>query len=91
MEKLVELTIRIGTGMRIREELLDSLDEEAMKTVEEMAKLLVQEKRGLKYCGLCGKGPFTKKGLYLHLMRVHKDDIKALLEKEMSQAISLTA
>jgi len=32
---------------------------------------------------LCSKGPFTKKGMFLHITRVHRDEVKALLEEEL--------
>ena len=86
MEKLVEYTIRLATGMRLREELLEiAEDVSKRKVAERVAKILVTEKRGLKYCSICAKGPFTKRGLYLHFMRVHKEDVRLLLEKELEQ------
>ena len=86
MDKLVEYTIRLATNMRLREELLEIAEEPAKrKAAERVAKMLVVEKRGLKYCSICAKGPFTKRGMYLHFMRVHKEDVRALLEKELEQ------
>lgn len=35
---------------------------------------------GKRYCKLCGRGPFTKSGMYTHLVRVHFDDITDLIE-----------
>ncbi|UXD21771.1 hypothetical protein IPA_07875 [Ignicoccus pacificus DSM 13166] len=88
MDKLVEYTIRLATGMRLREELLSIAEDTAKrKAAERVAKLLVTEKRGLKYCSVCAKGPFTKRGLYLHFMRVHKEDVRLLLEKELEQVV----
>ena len=34
------------------------------------------------YCALCGKGPFTRKGYYLHLSRVHYHEILRLVRDE---------
>ncbi|ALU12088.1 hypothetical protein EYM_00045 [Ignicoccus islandicus DSM 13165] len=82
MDLLVEYTIRLATHMRIRDE-LNNLDYAQKEVAEKVAKLIVSEKRGLKYCSICAKGPYTKRGLYLHFMRVHKDDVKALLLQEL--------
>ena len=39
---------------------------------------------GALYCGLCRKGPFTRRGLYLHLVRRHRYDIKQLIMNEIT-------
>ena len=39
------------------------------------------------YCVLCGRGPFTRKGYYLHLKRIHSEDILDLVKAE-AQRIS---
>jgi hypothetical protein len=38
------------------------------------------------HCGLCGKGPFSRKGLYLHLLRIHRYEVKSLIAEELQQA-----
>ena len=92
MEKLVEYTIRLATNMRLRDELLEIAKDSVKKeAAERVAKMLISEKKGLKYCAICAKGPFTKRGLYLHFMRVHKEDVKALLEKELEQSVVMTS
>ncbi len=91
MDALVEYTIRLATKMRMREELLEAVNDPIEKeAAERVAKILITEKKGLKYCTICAKGPFTKRGLYLHFMRVHKDDIRLLLEKELGQVAKPT-
>ncbi len=79
---LVEYTIRLASNMRLREE-FQELDEVYKEVARRVAKLIVSERRGLKYCSICAKGPYTRRGLYLHFMRVHKDDVKALLQQEL--------
>ena len=84
MDELVEYTIRLATGMVLKQELLPIAEDTVKRrAAERVAKLLVSEKRGLKYCSICTKGPFTKRGFYLHFMRVHRDEIKLLLEREL--------
>jgi len=37
------------------------------------------------YCALCGRGPFTPKGYYLHLIRVHPGEILQLVQSEVER------
>lgn len=37
-------------------------------------------RNGKRYCKFCGRGPFTKAGLYQHLTKVHTDDLIDLIE-----------
>jgi len=50
--------------------------------VNSISEKLVSEKNNHLRCGLCGKGPFTKRGLFLHLLRIHKADIIEMLDKK---------
>ncbi len=47
-----------------------------------VSRQLVTERNGHLRCGLCGRGPFTKRGLYLHLTRVHTTDILAMIDEK---------
>ncbi len=85
MTNLVQLVIRKASGMRIDEEMWTKLSEAERKAVENVVELIKVTKKGLIYCGICGKGSFTRRGFYLHLMRVHKEDIQLLLEKELEE------
>jgi hypothetical protein len=55
----------------------------AKSVTDKVSFWLVEESNNLLYCKICNRGPFTKKGLYLHLLRLHKDEIKAMLEEEL--------
>lgn len=35
------------------------------------------------YCVICRRGPFTKRGYYLHLVRVHGSLIRQMIEDEI--------
>ena len=35
---------------------------------------------GKRYCKLCGRGPYTKAGMFQHLVKVHFDDLTDLIE-----------
>ncbi len=34
-------------------------------------------------CKICGKGPFTRKGLYLHLKRVHQTHVEQIVRRTL--------
>jgi len=55
------------------------------KVVGYITRRLVIEKNQHLRCGLCNKGPFTKRGLYLHLMRVHKEDILKMIDEKYAE------
>ncbi len=40
------------------------------------------------YCALCGRGPFTRKGYYLHLKRIHSEDILEFVKLEAQRIAS---
>ncbi len=43
---------------------------------------------GVSYrCALCGRGPFTRRGLYLHMKRVHLEHVRELVEAELRRRI----
>ncbi|ADI32130.1 hypothetical protein Shell_1025 [Staphylothermus hellenicus DSM 12710] len=52
------------------------------KAVGEVASTIVTEKNGHLRCGICLRGPFTRKGLYLHLIRVHGNEILSMIEEK---------
>jgi hypothetical protein len=87
--RIAEAAIRHAAGLNYS---LDSVprafEDIAREIVKELAEqLVVSDSRGILRCGLCGKGPFTRKGLYLHLRRVHIDTVedmaKRLLEEKL--------
>lgn len=43
---------------------------------------------GLYYCRLCGRGPLSRKGLYLHIVRLHLEEVKRILEEEVASQVS---
>ncbi len=51
--------------------------------------IYLRDEKDAIYCKICGKGPFTRKGYYLHLTRVHSDEILQLVEEE-AERISRT-
>jgi hypothetical protein len=59
----------------------------ALNVIDKVSFWLVYENNNLLYCKLCNRGPFTKKGLYLHLSRVHRREIREMLEEELRHEI----
>lgn len=49
------------------------------KVVNIVASNIVVIQKGLIRCGICGKGPFTRRGFYLHLTRVHRNEIISMI------------
>ncbi|MGC9105798.1 MAG: hypothetical protein ACP5HQ_05185 [Thermoprotei archaeon] len=87
-EKLVELTAKVASRMHVDDEEFERLVsigllEIAKASVVATASQVVQDSNGLLFCKLCSKGPFTKKGMFLHLTRLHRGEIKTILESEI--------
>ncbi|MEZ0289955.1 MAG: hypothetical protein ABWJ42_02550 [Sulfolobales archaeon] len=62
----------------------DTIRDEIDSIIESVSEIIVMRSGGLAYCRLCGRGSFTKRGLYLHLRRVHLEDIMRLLNEEIN-------
>ena len=60
-----------------------------LNTINKVANWISEERNGLLWCRLCHKGSFTKRGLYLHLVRVHNYEIKTLIEEELRRELRL--
>ncbi len=90
--KLVPIVARIAAGIAVDKKKIEEIAgpgmaKIAIEAIERVLPWIVTTKSGLLRCGLCNKGPFTKRGLYLHLIRVHGDEIKYMLEDEMERMI----
>lgn len=51
--------------------------------------LTVSRRNGGLWCNLCEKGPFTKRGFYLHLIRVHPKDIESMVRDELNRLLEV--
>lgn len=92
-EKLIEFVARASSGIRMDKSrlavitgptLLPIVLDVISKLTNEIA---IKNESGLLYCGLCRKGPFTKRGMYLHLIRVHRYEIKTLISDELERRL----
>ncbi len=61
------------------------------EAVNRVAGEIITVRNGLLRCNICGKGPFTRRGLYLHFIRVHVHDIIGLIEDEYNRITRLLA
>lgn len=91
-EKLVDITARMASKIRVEDKEIEKIVgissfNIAKKSVERVSFWLSETRSSLLYCKLCNKGPFTKRGLYLHLIRLHRNEIKAMLEDELKHEI----
>ncbi len=91
-EKLVDIAARVCSRIHVSDEEFEKavglgMLNVAKASVYSIANVVTREVNGILYCNLCGKGPFTKKGLFLHLIRLHRNDIKALLEEDLRARI----
>lgn len=89
-ERLVEHVARSAAGISVSLEKISYVvgSKRAQRVYEIVGSLgkriTVMQGNGTLYCGLCRKGPFTKRGLYLHLVRRHRYDIKQLIMNEIT-------
>ncbi len=86
MKLMVDTVIRLASGIRVKPE-AEILSPKEWEVVKRVAEEVRAEKRGLLYCGICGKGSFTRRGFYLHLMRTHKEEIATLIRHEMEETL----
>lgn len=91
-EKLIDITAKRASRIALKEDEIVrvvgySSKQIAQNAVDRVAFWLSNEENHLLYCKLCNKGPFTKRGLFLHLTRIHRQEIKTMLEDEIKKEI----
>ncbi len=93
VRKLVEYLARKASGMTQRYELKDLVGSTASylleRSFERIAASLYKTNGGSLWCRLCERGPFTKKGFYLHLIRVHYHELEYIVEDELRKALEV--
>lgn len=92
LRKLVEYVARraalLNQRYELRELVSPSLSPMMDKAVDKIILSIVRRNEGL-WCNLCDKGPFTKRGLYLHLIRVHQKDIEFMVKEELNKLLEI--
>ncbi len=87
LKLMVDTVIRLASGIRVKPEAEEALSDKEWEVVRRVAEEIRAEKRGLLYCGICGKGSFTRRGFYLHLKRTHKEEIATLIRHEIEEMV----
>ncbi len=49
--------------------------------------LIIIDENSIIRCKLCGRGPFTKKGFYLHAKRVHIETLKNIIREKLETVL----
>lgn len=92
LKKLMEYVARkaslLGQKYELRELVTPSIAPMMDKAIDKIVTTIVKRNGGL-WCNLCDKGPFTKRGLYLHLVRVHSKDIEFMVKEEMKKLLEI--
>ncbi len=92
--KLVEYVARLAVGLSVDESDLRRITGSVLypivrEAVNRVASEIVIVRNGLLRCNICGRGPFTRRGLYLHLIRVHRYDIMGYVEDEYNKIVKI--
>ncbi len=91
-ERLIEFVARGASGIPIDRHKLQAITGPTilpvvMASIEAVAQDARSVRRGLLFCGICGKGPYTKRGMYLHLVRVHRYELKMMILEELQDRV----
>lgn len=89
-EELVKYVIRKALNLSVDDidlrSIVGSREYPFMKqVVDNISTKLVNQKESNLRCGICGRGPFTRRGLYLHLTRVHYSNILEEIDKKLKE------
>ncbi|MEB3806350.1 MAG: hypothetical protein GSR73_02405 [Desulfurococcales archaeon] len=85
MSKLVEGAARIASGLIDANEFAYPLAPKIAVIAARNVGLRLRPTTAIYYCILCNRGPFTRKGYYLHLIRVHSQSIRRMIEYEIER------
>ncbi len=92
LKKIIEYVARKASMLSQRYSLDDLVTPSIVpmfdKSIDKIVSVIVRNSNGL-WCGLCEKGPFTKRGLYLHLIRVHSKDIEYMVHDELKKLLEI--
>ncbi len=91
-ERLIEFVARAASRISYDQRKLVAISGTSMhgivlKVIGRVSEWVSEDRGGLLWCRLCGRGSFTKRGLYLHLVRVHNFEIKSIIEDELRREL----
>lgn len=88
--KIADYTALLASGLMDPDD-FDSrvLSRWVVEAIKRVSQTLAEESPGGSlYCRLCGRGPYTRKGLYLHLVRIHASTLVDLVNAESERIYS---
>ncbi len=59
------------------------------RSMEKLCAMVIKSRNGALWCRLCDRGPFTRRGFYLHLIRVHMKDLEYMVEEELKRLLEV--
>lgn len=89
---LASVCVKLAAGARLDKieevsELPPSIRESAVAIARSVPELLVVMRGSSRYCRLCGRGPLTSRGFYMHVMRLHMDYVVELVSEELERSL----
>lgn len=88
---IAESVAKIASGIEDPEEFSSNiLSNHVIESIKKVGMNLRTTRDGINICYFCQKGPFTKKGYYLHLMRSHYQSLIDLVEQESERIASIS-
>lgn len=81
--KIASYVARIASGI-VNPSDFDSkvLARHVVEAIRNVGMQLRDERNGVLVCPICGRGPFTRRGYFLHLTRLHYSHLIDLVEVE---------
>jgi len=95
-EEFAAAAVKYAVGMGAEGELAEALPKPLQPYAQDLAEAvfsaLASKRGGPSYsCALCGRSCLTKKGLYLHAVRVHLSELAELVGREAEKLLELSA
>ncbi len=92
-ERLIEFVARHASRIKYDQAKLQiitgpSIARIVQDAINAVSSEVVRVRNGLLYCNLCRKGPYTKRGMYLHLIRVHRYELKLMISDELRERLA---
>ncbi len=85
LDTAVQAVIGAICRRRPLQEALQLLPPHVAEAAANVAMSIVVYRHDGVYCGLCGKGPFTRRGYCLHAARLHTMEIQGLILEESAR------
>lgn len=89
---LALVCVKLAAGARLDKieevsKLSPSIRESAIFIARSVSELLVVVRGPSRYCRLCGRGPLTGRGFYMHVTRLHMDYVVEVVGEELERAL----